>query len=185
MAKKIEDREEKLYKDIVSIIRTTMRNNTDLSAIADNKANVLLSLNAIMITFIVPFVLSNMEMVRENGLIPPLLLMLLTCLITIYISTQVLKPGKFFKKEKIFEKGYFISPFFFGNFFQMEATEYYDYVTAALSDKEKIKSHLLEDLYYSGARLGEKMSLMRNAYNLFVFGLLTSMGLALILVLVT
>ena len=43
-----------LDKKTIDIIRTTQRNNIDLTAIADNKANVLLSLNALIIAALVP-----------------------------------------------------------------------------------------------------------------------------------
>ena len=43
-------KKENLEKGLLNIIRTTMRNNIVLTHIADNKANVLLSLNALMIT---------------------------------------------------------------------------------------------------------------------------------------
>ncbi|MEZ4957629.1 MAG: hypothetical protein R2825_28985 [Saprospiraceae bacterium] len=45
------NKKDKLTKETINIMRTTQRNNVELTHIADNKANVLLSLNAIMLTF--------------------------------------------------------------------------------------------------------------------------------------
>ena len=59
----------KLSKETVNIIRTTQRNNIELTHIADNKANVLLSLNAIMITFLIPLILSNVNIILEKFIV--------------------------------------------------------------------------------------------------------------------
>ena len=78
-----------------------MRNNIELTHIADNKANVLLSLNALMITFLVPFVVPNFESIKEFNLVFPLGLIVITAFVTIYISTLVLKPSKFNQNKKL------------------------------------------------------------------------------------
>ncbi len=63
----------KLSKDIINIIRTTQRNNIELTHIADNKANVLLSLNALMVTFLLPLVVANSAVILERLLYIPLI----------------------------------------------------------------------------------------------------------------
>ena len=52
---------EKLDKESVNIVRTLQRNNVQLIHIADNKAAVLLSLNAIMLTLLVPNVMEGIN----------------------------------------------------------------------------------------------------------------------------
>ena len=68
---------EMFSKNAVGLLRTTLRNNTDFTNIADNKANVLLSLNALMLTFFVPLILPNIDLVREYRLTIPLVLSLI------------------------------------------------------------------------------------------------------------
>ena len=50
-----------LSKFNYTVIRTTMRNNIDLTAIADNKASMLLTLASLLFTILIPVVLSNIE----------------------------------------------------------------------------------------------------------------------------
>lgn len=115
-------------KDIINVIRTTQRNNIDLTHIADNKANVLLTLNALMVSIIIPFALSNKNMLLELNLTLPLVILTVTNGITILIATMVLKPGDFKNYKKYNEdKGAMFSPFFFGNFFKMDRAEYGPY----------------------------------------------------------
>ena len=78
-------------KDITNIIRTALRNNIELTSIADNKANTLLTLNALMITFLFPLASANREFVLESKLGIPLAIMILTSLITIFMAALVLK----------------------------------------------------------------------------------------------
>jgi len=172
----------RISKDILNIIRTTMRNNIELTHIADNKANVLLSLNALMLTFLVPFVVPNFETIKKFHLTIPLGLLIITAFVTIYISTLVLKPSKFDQNQKLLKKGKYVSPFFFGNFFQMNKEEFSSYIKGALSDNELIKEHLTEDLHYIGSRLGRKMTLVRLAFNVFIIGFFSSMTIAVILI---
>jgi len=172
----------KISKEVLNIIRTTMRNNIELTHIADNKANVLLSLNALMLTFLLPIVIPHFETLKQFKLVIPFAIIVLTSTIVIYISTLVLKPGKFFAKQKAIEEGRYMSPFFFGNFYKMDLFKYREYISDAVSDNELIKDHIAEDLHYIGTRLGRKMSLIRIAFNIFLFGIILSIVLSTILV---
>jgi hypothetical protein len=164
----------RLSKDVLNIIRTTLRNNIELMNIADNKANVLLSLNALMLTFLIPSVIPNIDLIKERHLAIPLMLIVLTCLITIYLSALVLKPGDFDKSKKKFVDGEFISPFFFGNYYTMDFKEYESYMQDAMSKEKLVRRHVTQDLHYLGSRLGQKMSIIRNAFNIFLSGLIIS-----------
>ena len=170
-----------LSKKTINIIRTTLRNNIDLTAIADNKANVLLSLNALMIAALFPVVLSNMELIKAYYLGIPLLILAATCFTTIYFSAQVLKPSDFDRMRESYADNGKPSPFFFGNFYKDSASEYFAMIKDSLKDADDIKSHLAQDLYYIGRRLGEKMSMVRTAYNIFITGIFVSLFLTIII----
>lgn len=171
----------KLPKDVLNIIRTTMRNNIELTSIADNKANVLLGINALMLTFLVPLLVPYTDVIKHYHLVVPLSILVGTGFITIYLSVLVLKPGKFFANAKAMKKGNRLSPFFFGNFYKMSKEEYKAYVDKALVERTSFKDHLTDDLHYIGSRLGRKMELIRVAFNIFMIGFFLSMTLALIL----
>ena len=66
------EKSKKLPKEALNIIRTTLRNNIELTNIADNKANVLLSLNALMITLLLPLIIPNLALIKELHLYVPL-----------------------------------------------------------------------------------------------------------------
>ena len=165
----------KLSKQIVNVFRTTARNNIDLTAIADNKASILMSLNALMVTFITPMLIGNYKMIIEEWLFIPAIIILATCAITIYLSSQVLKPSDFDKIGEKMKFGYGPSPFFFGNFYHMNPDDYFEFITNSLGNEELLKNHLAQDLYYVGRRLGKKMTGMRLAFQVFIFGILLTL----------
>lgn len=165
----------KLSKETINIIRTTQRNNIELTHIADNKANVLLSLNAIMITLLLPLVVANVDVIMTEFLFIPLGILTTTCFITIYISAIVLKPSHLEKFRNNEDKEERFSPFFFGNFYKMEPEEFFEYMKETASEPDLVRGHLAEDLYYVGRRLGYKMTHIRWAFNIFIIGLFVSL----------
>jgi hypothetical protein len=175
-------KKENLEKGLLNIIRTTMRNNIVLTHIADNKANVLLSLNALMITFLVPFIIPYIDTIKHFGLALPIGILVTTCFIVIYLSALVLKPGKFFLNQKKIQDGKPASPFFFGNFYHMKREEFMIYFKESISSEKTIKAHIAEDLHYIGSRLGRKMTLIRIAFNIFLIGLFLTIGISIALV---
>ena len=164
---------EKLNKQTINIFRTTQRNNIDLTQLADNKANVLLSLNAIMITFLLPLILSNLDVIFQGYLYIPLIILSFTCFSTIYISAIVLTPSKLdeYRASPSNDPDAQFSPFFFGNFYKMNPDDYFDYMEEAVANDTLIKDHLVQDLYYVGRRLGYKMDRIRLAFKIFLVGL--------------
>ena len=162
------------------MIRTTMRNNIELTHIADNKASILLSLNAVMITFLVPLIIPHLSFITQYHLEVPLIILVLTCFTTIYISARVLKPGRFYENKLLLDEGKRVSPFFFGNYYKMSKSEFQDYIENALKDSPSIMRHVTEDLHYIGASLGRKMYQVRIAFSIFTFGFFISVSLMIL-----
>ena len=168
------EKKEGFGKETINVIRTTQRNNVELTHLADNKANVLLSLNSIMLTFLIPNVVSNTDFIVERHLLIPLAILAMTCFFTIYISTMVLKPSKFDKPRYFRGKYKNHSPLFFGNVYKMTPDEFFEKIDDTFSGKENIMGVLKQDLFYSGKRLGYKMTWIRRAFDIFLIGLFFS-----------
>ena len=171
-----------LSKQTVNIMRTTQRNNIDLTAIADGKANVLLSLNAIMLTFLIPSIGTNLEAIIAEHLYIPLTILAITCFVTIYMSALVLRPSQFEDFIKGLDPEMKFSPFFFGNFYKMEPSEFFNYLKESASHSDMVRAHLAQDLFFVGKRLGKKMTWIRQAFDIFLAGIfltLLSTGIVL------
>jgi hypothetical protein len=169
-------------KETVNVIRTTMRNNIELTAIADNKANVLLSLNAVMIAFVVPLALSNLDVILQYSLFIPLLLLAITCFATIYISTLVLAPFSFDTFKEELPEGMEPSPFFFGTAYNSDLEEYYSNLLRTTTKKSNVREFLAQDLFFVGRRLVQKMLLIRRSFQIFRIGIfLTLLSMVVVL----
>lgn len=152
------------------MFKTALRNHLDLSSLADNKANIMLSVNALILTIAAPMALSY---VRDNVLlIIPLIILLITCLISMIYATLATRPIKMTghtSKEQI-EAGK-SNLFFFGNFYAMNFDEYSDGMQEVIDDENKLESSIRRDLYFLGRSLGKKYSQLRICYNIFMVGM--------------
>ncbi len=161
-----------MHKDTFNMIRTTYRNNIELTNIADNKANILLSLNALMVTFLIPIVLTNLEVIVMENLFLPLITLSTTCIITIIMAAMATRPIEMGKQEvqqgDIFRK----SPFFFGNYYKMKLNDYREVIERAMGDPNLVKEYIKLDLYFMGRGLGLKYSKIRNCYSVFIGGII-------------
>lgn len=167
----------------LNLVRTVSRNNVERLSIADQKASVLLSINAIMITILLPMVFTHTELLTQRTLYIPLIMISLTCLATLFFTGFALMPIKMSFSKSIYEKNYSASPFFFGNFFKMSPKEYSAYFHEALANEDQIGDFILQDLFHIGKVVAHKYVIIRNAYFAFILGLLLSIISALTLLL--
>jgi hypothetical protein len=159
---------------LLGYIRTLNRNHVDLASIADNKANILISINSIMLTFLIPIVLANYDIIEQKKLFPPIILLACTCIVTIFIAAQVLTPFTG-KRVKIFKEFYNQkSPFFFKSYEMLHFEQYLELFKATTSDKKRLSRIILKDFYFFGIILESKYKLVRQAYSLFKIGILLS-----------
>ena len=166
-----------LSKKTIDIIRTTGRNNVQLINIADNKANILMSVNAIMITILVPMLLAHFDTIAQKHLFIPVGILGLTCIITVIICAIVLRPADI-RKPKTQE---IKSPFFFGSYYKMKSSEYLPFVIDSLEDSDDMSDYILQDHYVVGKVLGRKYQLIKRAYEIFVVGV----GLTILTTIIT
>ncbi|MEJ2053911.1 MAG: HD domain-containing protein [Calditrichaceae bacterium] len=77
-------------RGIETVFRSTSRNHIRLSGIADNKANTLISINAIIISIVLSVLIEKLEM--STHLIIPTIIILATCVATIILAVLSTKP---------------------------------------------------------------------------------------------
>jgi len=150
--------------------KTALRNHIDLTAIADNKANIMLSINAIIITITMPLLANN---IRENEyLLIPTSILLVTCVLSIIFATLATRPIKttgVTDLEKIYEKH--SNLFFFGNFYRMSFPKYREGIEKIVSDQDVLEDSVVFDLYGLGKALGTKFNQLRICYGVFMVGM--------------
>jgi hypothetical protein len=160
--------------NILNLVRTTQRNYINLTNIADNKAHILISINSLMLTILVPILLSNYIIILEMKLSIPLGIFALTCLLTIIFSIKVLIPF-FGKKNNTMEDSTSLrSPFFFSNYADLTLEEYKQLFQETTSSKSITNQVVIADLYFFGLNLDSKYKLVSKAYYVFYVGMILS-----------
>lgn len=155
------------------MFKAALRNHLDLSSLADNKANTMLSLNALIITIVVPLAADRLRDLPI--LIAPLVVLLSACLIAMVFATIATRPIKmlgYTSMEMIREKK--SNLFFFGNFFRMEYEQYRKGVELILQEPEILEDSIQRDLFFLGKSLGKKYMYLRICYTVFMGGILAS-----------
>ncbi|WP_452225023.1 Pycsar system effector family protein [Lacinutrix chionoecetis] len=160
-------------RGIQTFYRVALRNHIKLSDIADTKANILLSVNAIIISVVLANLISKLD--TNPYLTYPTAIFTLFCVISMIMSIIATRPnvtsGEFTKEDVKNKK---VNLTFFGNFHKMELKEYDWAITELLKDKEYVYSSLTKDLYYLGVVLERKYRILRITYTVFMTGIIIS-----------
>ncbi|MEP3823055.1 MAG: Pycsar system effector family protein [Nonlabens ulvanivorans] len=160
---------------IQTLFRTALRNHIKLSDIADTKANILLSVNAIIISLALANLIPKLEQVSNRHLLWPTLILVLFSVASIVLSIMSTRPnitsGEF-PDDEVRERK--VNLLFFGNFHKMPLNKYKDSVMDLLEEKEEVYESLIKDLYYLGVVLARKYKLLRLTYTIFMIGIIGS-----------
>ncbi|MEL1254319.1 Pycsar system effector family protein [Flavobacterium sp. DGU38] len=170
---KKKDKTEKPDRGIDTLFRVTLGNHTRLSGIADSKANILLSVNAIIISIALSSIIPKLDSPKNAHLVIPTFIMLMSSVITIIfaiLSTRPKVTSGIFTRDDVEAKK--VNLMFFGNFYKMPLEDYDWAMNEMMKDRDYLYSTMIKDLYYLGLVLQRKYNLLRIAYNFFMFGII-------------
>jgi predicted metal-dependent HD superfamily phosphohydrolase len=162
-----------LARGIQTVLRLTSSNHFHLSEMADRKANILISVNSIIIGVILSVLID--KLLDDPYLTIPVVIFLASCLTTIIIAILSTRPKiteGVFSREDIMSKK--TNLLFFGNFYRTTLDEYQWAMSTLMKDTEYLYSVVVQDIYQIGVVLGRKYKLIRLAYTVFMVGLIIS-----------
>jgi len=160
-------------RGIESMFRVTANNQITLSSIADNKANILITVNSIIISVVITMLVRKFS--DYPNIVIPTMIFLLTSLVTIVyaiLSTRPKVSGGTFTREDIKQKK--INLLFFGNFYKMGFEDYEWAVKDMMKDYDGLYRNMILDQYTLGLVLAKKYKRLRIAYSVFMYGLIIS-----------
>lgn len=162
-------------RGIETMFRVALRNHITLSDIADTKANILLSVNAIIISLVLSNLVSKLDNPSNSYLIWPTVIFAGFTVASIILSVLATRPnvtsGKFSKQDVADKK---VNLLFFGNFHKMKLDEFEWAMTEMMQDRDYLYGSLTKDLYFLGLVLNRKYSLLRLTYTVFMIGIVVS-----------
>ena len=160
-------------KGIQTMLRLTSENHLKLSDMADHKANILISVNSIIISVILGVLLRKLE--ESPYLTVPTIIFLIVAVTTIVISILATMPkvsgGNFSEQDVLSKKTNLL---FFGNFYKAPFEKYDKSMRTMMRDPDYLYGSLIKDIYNLATVLGRKYRLIRLAYSIFMIGIVVS-----------
>jgi len=170
---------QKPSRGIETMFRITSRNHLQLSSMADSKANIMISINTIVISVVLST--STGKIAEYPHLLMPVIVLSLVCLTTIVLAVLATRPivskGTFLKEDILNKKTNLL---FFGNFHGMDIEDYQWGVSEMMKDADYLYSSLTRDVFFLGKVLGRKYRILRYAYTTFMIGFVVSILLFII-----
>ncbi len=160
-------------RGIQTMFRTTSRNHYTLNQMVDRKANIMISINAIILSVIVARIVGSIETFCIHN--APILLLLMTSLASIVFAILAITPerhhGEFTEEEVRDKKGNLL---FFGNYHNMALRDYQWGMLQMLNDGDYLYTTMIRDQYFLGQQLNKKYRNIRHALRIFLFGLVAT-----------
>jgi len=149
-----------------TLFRLLSKNQYTLNSMIDTKSNILISINALILSLILGTVMSQLS--TDPHLLYPIILILVTNLSSIAYAIFATRP------ELVHGKSETKNLMFYGNFHDMEETEYVDNVIGLMNEGDELYKTIAKDTYYLGKTIDRKFKLLRKSFNIFLIGIILS-----------
>lgn len=160
-------------RGVETMYRATYRTHVNLSSIADNKANIMLSVNAIVLSVVVANLATKLD--SNPHLVIPTIILVAVCLSSLFYAIQATRPKVTEGKSSIEDiKARRSNLLFFGNFYNMPIDDFHYGMMEMIRDEDFLYSSMTRDLYYLGVVLAKKYTFLRICYNIFLFGIIVA-----------
>ncbi|WP_310394554.1 Pycsar system effector family protein [Hymenobacter sp.] len=168
-------------RGVETMFRTMYNNHIKLSDMADKKASMMISLNAVLLSVIITYLGAKTSSLgpaftRNPILMIPIGILLLTSLgsvITAILSAQPdVTSFKWLKKSPEIATNRRVNLLFFGNFTKLSLDNFQNGIRELMRQKEGLYTNMVTDVYYLGEVLSRKYNLLRTSYTVFMVGLI-------------
>ncbi len=163
-------------RGIQTMFRTTSKNHYTLNEMVDKKANIMITVNSIILSLIIGGIAGKTPPTDAEFLqILPILILGFTSISSIIFAVISIRPtvehGKFTESEIRNKGGNLL---FFGNFYKMRLKDYEWGMLQMLNDSDYLYGTMIRDLYYLGQKLERKYRAIRISLNIFIIGMSTA-----------
>ena len=149
--------------NVMHFLRMVQAHHVRLSAMADQKASMLIATCSIILTMIGGYV-------RAHGFSAPLIIVSVFPTVSVVMGILAATPRNtnFNRSSKL------LNPLFFGHFTLLEKDEYLDRMDQIMSTEDTLHRAMLEDIFGLGMVLRKKYRLLRVSYLVFMAGFLAA-----------
>jgi hypothetical protein len=157
-------------RGIETMFRSAYRVQMDLTGLADNKANMMISINGIIISIIIAAVAPKLD--SNPWLLLPTTIFLLGTLVSIVYAIVAARPRV--SSEPITLQDLEHSEgniLFFGDFSNLSEDDFIEGMLDLLNDRNVLYETMIRNLYGLGSVLRKKFALLQVAYTAFMLAL--------------
>jgi len=167
-------------RGVQTMFRAIYRNHINLSSIADSKASLMISVNAILMSIIVSFISTQMD--AHPILLVPSAIMLVTSLVAIVFAIMSARPKVTSQKLSLQDVRHKKSNIlFFGTFANLNARDFRVGLKSIMEDTDALYDSMINDLHGLGSVLQKKYQLLWISFTVFMIGLILTVVAFLVL----
>ncbi len=163
-------------RGIETMFRTSYRVHMDLSSLADTKANIMISINGLIISITLASIAPRISV--NPVLLWPTSILVVGCLLALVYAVLAARPrvsSKPLTLEDLRENRANI--LFFGNFVNMSEDDFVVGMKDLMLDTDHLYTNMVRDLYGLGQVLKRKFEMLRVSYNIFMVALVVGVAL--------
>ena len=158
-------------RGIETLFRTAYRVQMDLTGLADNKANMMISINGIIISIIIASVAPKLD--ANPWLLIPTTVFLLGNLVSIVYAIMAARPRVSTVPITLHDlkhsRGNIL---FFGDFANLTPEDFEEGMRELLQERDVLYETMIRNIYGLGSVLRKKFALLQIAYTAFMLALL-------------
>ncbi len=157
-------------RGVETLFRTSYRVNMDLTSLADSKANIMISINGLMVSILIASIAPKLD--SNPWLLTPTIIFLVGCLVSLVFSVLSARPRVHTSHMTLDEiRRSKANILFFGNFASLSPADYQTAMKERMNDSVALYELMITDIYGVGAVLERKYKLLRGAYTAFLSAL--------------
>jgi hypothetical protein len=170
-----------------TLFRVTYRTQINLIRIADTKANMILGINAMIISVLIGIISasslwSNHELAENVQLVIPVVTVMLTAVFSSVFAIRAVQPRLILsKKAKMTTNPEKRSLLFFENIYGLSLSEYLETMKQIIETKTDVYENMIIDIFHQATVLHLKYAKLRTSYIIFLVGFVSSILLFLVM----
>ena len=157
-------------RGVETLFRTSYRVNMDLTALADAKANIMISINGLIVSILIASIAPKAD--ANPWLLVPTSVFLIGCLISLIFAVLSARPRVQSHVISLEEsRRHHTNLLFFGNFAHLTESDFKLAIKERMLDPVDLYGMMLSDIYGVGSVLQRKYMLLRASYGAFLIAL--------------
>jgi Family of unknown function (DUF5706) len=177
------DKKSDARRSVDTMFKVTYQNHVELSQLADSKANILMSIDGLIVSIVIAVVTPRIGSL--SWAFAPALVLAAGCVVSLAFAVVASRPRLNRTPISVEQvRSNSCNILFFGQFARMPLPDFQESMNALIADQRLLHDHLIRQLYSMGQALEAKYRHLQIAYFAFLAGVCAATA-ALVALLVT